>query len=485
LTGYIRQDVTDQISNGNVIDAIPIDTEYDAITSAFASVGGHRHNGSVGEGAPITVVGPAQDLVITGSSVTPKTDNILDLGAVGKEFKNLYITGVAEVDSLIADTADINGGTVDATAVGTSTPSTGAFTTLSSSGPATLASATIGGVAATTASGTQTLTNKTINLSNNTLVGTSAQLAAAITDETGTGALVFAANPTFTGVPLAPTAVVNTNTTQLATTAFVVSQIADDAPTKTGSGASGSWSINAATATILQTARNINGVLFSGVADILTTLWGTARTITIGSTGKSVDGSANVSWTLGEIGAQPSDVKLTGLAALGAAVGMVVQTATNVFTSRSIVIGANTGVTISNGDGVSGNPTISGVTQTSTVWNTGTATTESVITPLKLATAVRKDSIGWNQSWQDFTGSRAFSTTYTNSTGKPISVSVIVDFGNETGDTILYVQGSVIQRLINNPDASNMTQTVSAIVPSGNSYSVTSNGTLFSWKELS
>ena len=35
------------------------------------------------------------------------------------------------------------------------------------------------------------------------------------------------AGPTFTGVPAAPTAVVNTNTTQLATTAFVVAEIAD------------------------------------------------------------------------------------------------------------------------------------------------------------------------------------------------------------------------------------------------------------------
>jgi hypothetical protein len=66
------------------------------------------------------------------------------------------------------------------------------------------------------------------------------------------------AGPTFTGVPAAPTASVNTNTTQIATTAFVVAQISDDAPTKTGTGASGSWGIditgNAATATKLSTA---------------------------------------------------------------------------------------------------------------------------------------------------------------------------------------------------------------------------------------
>ena len=52
------------------------------------------------------------------------------------------------------------------------------------------------------------------------------------------------ASPTFTGTPAAPTAAVNTNTTQIATTAYVVAQIADDAPTKTGTGASGTWGID-------------------------------------------------------------------------------------------------------------------------------------------------------------------------------------------------------------------------------------------------
>jgi hypothetical protein len=51
---------------------------------------------------------------------------------------------------------------------------------------------------------------------------TSANLAAALTDETGTGANVFAGSPTLTGTPVAPTATVGTNTTQIATTAFVL-----------------------------------------------------------------------------------------------------------------------------------------------------------------------------------------------------------------------------------------------------------------------
>lgn len=62
---------------------------------------------------------------------------------------------------------------------------------------------------------------------------------------------------------------------------------------------------NAATATKLATARTINGTNFDGSGNITTANWGTARTITIGSTGKSVNGSANITWTLSEIGALP------------------------------------------------------------------------------------------------------------------------------------------------------------------------------------
>jgi hypothetical protein len=68
----------------------------------------------------------------------------------------------------------------------------------------------------------------------------------------------------------------------------------------------GSINGNAATATTLETARTINGTSFNGSANITTANWGTARTITIGSTGKSVNGSGNVSWSLAEIGAQAS-----------------------------------------------------------------------------------------------------------------------------------------------------------------------------------
>ena len=53
----------------------------------------------------------------------------------------------------------------------------------------------------------------------------------------------------------------------------------------------GSLSVNATTATTLQTSRTINGTSFNGSANITTSYWGTTRTIW----GQSVNGSANVS----------------------------------------------------------------------------------------------------------------------------------------------------------------------------------------------
>jgi Chaperone of endosialidase/Lower baseplate protein N-terminal domain len=68
------------------------------------------------------------------------------------------------------------------------------------------------------------------------------------------------ASPALTGTPTAPTAAVNTSTTQLATTAYVNAEIANDAPTKTWGWASGTWWINitgnAATATTSTNATN-------------------------------------------------------------------------------------------------------------------------------------------------------------------------------------------------------------------------------------
>lgn len=54
----------------------------------------------------------------------PDTDNAYDLGGTSFEWKNLYLDGTANIDALVADTADINGGTVDGVTIGTNSACT-------------------------------------------------------------------------------------------------------------------------------------------------------------------------------------------------------------------------------------------------------------------------------------------------------------------------------------------------------------------------
>jgi hypothetical protein len=82
---------------------------------------------------------------------------------------------------------------------------------------------------------------------------------------------------------------------------------------------------NAATATALQTPRAINGTNFDGSTGITTANWGTSRTLTIGSTGKSVNGSGNVSWTLAEIGATNNTGTVTSVAGTGTVSGITLS----------------------------------------------------------------------------------------------------------------------------------------------------------------
>jgi len=60
---------------------------------------------------------------------------------------------------------------------------------------------------------------------------------------------------------------------------------------------------NATSANKLTSSTKINGTSFNGTADIITSRWGAERTLKIGTTGKAVNGTGNVTWTLAEIGA--------------------------------------------------------------------------------------------------------------------------------------------------------------------------------------
>ena len=75
------------------------------------------------------------------SDIIPDTDDAYDLGSVTNEWKDLYIDGVANIDSLVADTADIDAGTIDGVIIGGTTAAAGTFTNLTATGNTVLGDA--------------------------------------------------------------------------------------------------------------------------------------------------------------------------------------------------------------------------------------------------------------------------------------------------------------------------------------------------------
>ena len=113
--GYERADTDNNIANGNVIDANDLDGEFNAIEAAFDESTGHTHDGTADEGAPITVLGPTQDVVATASVFRPKTNNVVSLGegTTPYKFKDLHLSGNANVaaNTTIGGTLDVTGAT--------------------------------------------------------------------------------------------------------------------------------------------------------------------------------------------------------------------------------------------------------------------------------------------------------------------------------------------------------------------------------------
>jgi len=96
----------------------------------------------------VVVSGSGADLTNISASghIRPKSDDAVDLGSSAYEFRNLYLDGTAEIDALIADTADINAGTIDGVTIATSDITVGTGKALDvSGGTLTLAADQISG----------------------------------------------------------------------------------------------------------------------------------------------------------------------------------------------------------------------------------------------------------------------------------------------------------------------------------------------------
>jgi hypothetical protein len=130
-TGYVRADTANNISNGNVIDADDLDNEFNAVEAAFNASTGHTHDGTTSEGAPIEVIGPAQDIVATATVLRPKTTNTVDLGTSSLKYKDAYLAGDLNLDGSITSAGAVSLGSTAITgtlSVSTDTTLTGNLT---------------------------------------------------------------------------------------------------------------------------------------------------------------------------------------------------------------------------------------------------------------------------------------------------------------------------------------------------------------------
>lgn len=93
--------------------------------------------------------------------------------------------------------------------------------------------------------------------------------------------------------------------------------------------------------------------------------------------------------------------------------------------------------------------------------------------------------IGVGQTWQDVSASRAFGTTYTNTTGRPIQVSVYVEATAANLIASLAVNGLTVGITGSSGAANNggYGQLI-ATVPNGSTYAVSGTAGARGWMEL-
>ena len=144
MAGYTRQ-ASANITTGSVIDADDFNDEYNQVQSAFNASTGHTHDGTAAEGAPITKVGPSQDLVVTASVVRPKTNNTLDLGTTSLNFKDAFFDGTIRTDILTVDETSTLTGNVSMGGTLAVTGNTTVGGTLAVTGATTIQNLTVGG----------------------------------------------------------------------------------------------------------------------------------------------------------------------------------------------------------------------------------------------------------------------------------------------------------------------------------------------------
>jgi len=127
MAGYSARQST--YTSGDTITAAHSNDEFNQLLSAFNASTGHTHDGTAGDGGPVTTLrdsdalnkilvdttnnhlefyvevssAAVQQLRIQDGAIVPITDNDIDLGTSSLEFKDLFIDGTANIDTLSLD----------------------------------------------------------------------------------------------------------------------------------------------------------------------------------------------------------------------------------------------------------------------------------------------------------------------------------------------------------------------------------------------
>ena len=127
MAGYSARQAS--YTTGDTITAAHSNDEFNQVLAAFNATTGHTHDGTAGEGGPVGSIRDADSLnkvlvdstnnhlefyiEVSSSSVqqfrvqdgaiVPITDNDIDLGTSSLEFKDLFIDGTANIDTLSLD----------------------------------------------------------------------------------------------------------------------------------------------------------------------------------------------------------------------------------------------------------------------------------------------------------------------------------------------------------------------------------------------
>ena len=127
MAGYSARQAS--YTTGDTITAAHSNDEFNQLLAAFNATTGHTHDGTAGEGGPIGSIRDAdslnkvlvdstnnhlefyvevssasvQQFRVQDGAIVPITDNDIDLGTSSLEFKDLFIDGTANIDTLSLD----------------------------------------------------------------------------------------------------------------------------------------------------------------------------------------------------------------------------------------------------------------------------------------------------------------------------------------------------------------------------------------------